>query len=195
MKAKERGTLFVLSGPSGVGKGTLRARALRDIEGLTYSVSCTTRPPRPGDREGVDYRFVSEDEFSRMVEQGRFLEYARVHGGPHYGTLREDVERELDAGRDVLLEIDVQGALQVRSLIPDAVTIFVLPPSEEELERRLRGRHTETETELRARLESARRELKEAPKYDRVLVNDDLDEASTALRRMVMDFREGRLRR
>ena len=95
----------------------------------------------------------------------------------------------------MLLEIDVQGALQVRSLIPDAVTIFVLPPSEEELERRLRGRHTETETELRARLESARRELKEAPKYDRVLVNDDLDEASTALRRMVMDFREGRLRR
>ena len=143
----------------------------------------------------MDYRFVSEDEFSRMVEQGRFLEYARVHGGPRYGTRREDVERELDAGRDVLLEIDVQGALQVRSLIPDAVTIFVLPPSEEELERRLRGRRTETETELRARLESARRELKEAPKYDYVLVNDDLDEASTALRRMVMDFREGRLRR
>lgn len=195
MKARKRGTLFVLSGPSGVGKGTLRARALEDIEGLTYSVSCTTRPPRPGDREGVDYRFVSEDEFSRMVEQGQFLEYAKVHGGPRYGTLREDVERELDAGRDVLLEIDVQGALQVRSLVPDAVTIFVLPPSEEELERRLRGRHTETETELRARLESSRQELEEAPKYDHVLVNDDLDEASAALRKMVMDSREGRLRR
>ena len=107
MDKKKRGTLFVLSGPSGVGKGTLRARALKDIEGLTYSVSCTTRRPRPGDREGVDYRFVSEEAFTRMVERGLFLEYAQVHGGPRYGTLREDVERELDAGRDMLLEIDV----------------------------------------------------------------------------------------
>ena len=195
MSAKNRGTLFVLSGPSGVGKGTLRARALKDIEGLTYSVSCTTRPPRPGDREGVDYRFVSDEEFTRMVGQGLFLEYARVHGGPRYGTLRADVERELDAGRDVLLEIDVQGARQVRSLMPDAVMIFVLPPSDEELERRLRGRGTETEAELRARMESARQELREAQKYDRVLVNDDLEKASADLRTMVMDFRVGRFRR
>lgn len=195
MNTKDRGTLFVLSGPSGVGKGTLRAAALRDIEGLTYSVSCTTRSPRPGDREGVDYRFVSDEDFSRMVEQGLFLEYARVHGGPRYGTLREDVERELDAGRDVLLEIDVQGALQVRSLLPDAVSIFVLPPSEEELERRLRGRGTETEAELRARLKSAGQELREAGKYDLILVNDDLNRASAELKKMIMDFREGRSRK
>ena len=121
------------------------------------------------------------------------MEYAQVHGGPRYGTLREDVERELDAGRDVLLEIDVQGALQVRALLPDAVLIFVLPPSDEELERRLRGRCTETESELQARLESARREMREAEKYDRLLVNDDLDRASEALRTMVLDFRKGRL--
>ena len=195
MNTKDRGTLFVLSGPSGVGKGALRAAALRDIEGLTYSVSCTTRSPRPGDREGVDYRFVSDEDFSRMVEQGLFLEYARVHGGPRYGTLREDVERELDAGRDVLLEIDVQGALQVRSLLPDAVSIFVLPPSEEELERRLRGRGTETEAELRARLKSAGQELREAGKYDLILVNDDLNRASAELKKMIMDFREGRSRK
>ena len=195
MNTKDRGTLFVLSGPSGVGKGTLRAAALRDIEGLTYSVSCTTRSPRPGDREGVDYRFVSDEDFSRMVEQGLFLEYARVHGGPRYGTLREDVERELDAGRDVLLEIDVQGALQVRSLLPDAVSIFVLPLSEEELERRLRGRGTETEAELRARLKSAGQELREAGKYDLILVNDDLNRASAELKKMIMDFREGRSRK
>ena len=193
MDKEKRGTLFVLSGPSGVGKGTLRDRALKDIEGLTYSVSCTTRRPRPGDREGVDYRFVTEEAFTRMVERGLFLEHAQVHGGPRYGTLREDVERELDAGRDVLLEIDVQGALQVRALLPDAVLIFVLPPSDEELERRLRGRCTETEAELQARLESARREMREAEKYDRLLVNDDLDRASEALRTMVLDFRKGRL--
>lgn len=194
MNTRSRGTLFVLSGPSGVGKGTLRAAALKDIEGLSYSVSCTTRPPRPGDREGIDYRFVSDEEFSRMIEDGLFLEYAQVHGGPRYGTLKADVDRELDAGRDVLLEIDVQGARQIRSLIPDAVMIFVLPPSEEELERRLRGRGTETEAELRARLDSARRELREVETYDYVLVNDDLDKASATLRTMIMNFREGRVR-
>ena len=185
----------MLSGPSGVGKGTLRTRALKGIEGLAYSVSCTTRSPRPEDREGVDYRFVSEDEFTRMAEQGLFLEHARVHGGPRYGTLREDVERELDAGHDVLLEIDVQGALQVRSLVPDSVMIFVLPPSEAELERRLRGRHTETESELRSRLESAKRELQQAEKYDHVLMNDDLDRASEGLRRIILSYREGGLRK
>ena len=192
---RHRGRLFVLSGPSGVGKGTLRTRALKGIEGLAYSVSCTTRSPRPEDREGVDYRFVSEDEFTRMAEQGLFLEHARVHGGPRYGTLREDVERELDAGHDVLLEIDVQGALQVRSLVPDSVMIFVLPPSEAELERRLRGRHTETESELRSRLESAKRELQQAEKYDHVLMNDDLDRASEGLRRIILSYREGGLRK
>ncbi|MDO4786509.1 MAG: guanylate kinase [Fretibacterium sp.] len=192
---RHRGRLFVLSGPSGVGKGTLRTQALKGIEGLAYSVSCTTRSPRPEDREGVDYRFVSEDEFTRMAEQGLFLEHARVHGGPRYGTLREDVERELDAGHDVLLEIDVQGALQVRSLVPDSVMIFVLPPSEAELERRLRGRHTETESELRSRLESAKRELQQAEKYDHVLMNDDLDRASEGLRRIILSYREGGLRK
>ena len=136
-----RGRLFILSGPSGVGKGTLRERALKDVEGLIYSISCTTRSPRPGERDGVEYRFVSEADFKRRVQEGLFLEHARVHDAC-YGTLRADVERELDAGNDVLLEIDVQGAKQVRSRLPDAISIFVAPPSLEELERRLRNRQT-----------------------------------------------------
>ena len=183
-----RGRLFILSGPSGVGKGTLRQRALNDIAGLVYSISGTTRAPRPGERDGVEYRFISPEDFEERVRQGRFLEYAHVHDAC-YGTLREDVERELSAGRDVLLEIDVQGALQVRRRVPDAVSIFVAPPSLEELEHRLRGRGTEDDAKLRLRLENAAKELSKAGEYDRVVVNGDLDEAAAALRKIILDYR------
>ncbi|MBR1673280.1 MAG: guanylate kinase [Fretibacterium sp.] len=183
-----RGRLFILSGPSGVGKGTLRERALDDIEGLVYSISCTTRRSRPGERDGVEYRFISRPDFEERVKQGRFLEYAHVHDA-FYGTLKEDVERELDAGHDVLLEIDVQGALQVRQRMPDAVSIFVAPPSLEELERRLRNRGTEGGEELRLRLKNAAEELQRAGEYDHVVVNDNLDEASLTLRKIILDYR------
>ncbi|MCR4818757.1 MAG: guanylate kinase [Fretibacterium sp.] len=183
-----RGRLFILSGPSGVGKGTLRKRALNDIKDLVYSISCTTRRPRPEEQDGVDYRFISSEDFEERVKQGAFLEYAHVHDAC-YGTLREDVERELSAGRDVLLEIDVQGALQVRRRVPGAVSVFVSPPSLEELEHRLRERGTEDDAKLRLRLKNAAAELRRAGEYDHVVVNGDLDEAASALRKIILDYR------
>ncbi|MCR5346470.1 MAG: guanylate kinase [Fretibacterium sp.] len=183
-----RGRLFILSGPSGVGKGTLRKRALNDIEDLVYSISCTTRRPRPEEQDGVDYRFISGEDFEERVKQGAFLEYAHVHDAC-YGTLREDVERELSAGHDVLLEIDVQGALQVRRRVPGAVSVFVSPPSLEELEHRLRGRGTEDDAELQLRLKNAAAELRQAEEYDHIVVNGDLDEAAAALRRLILNYR------
>ena len=174
----------MLSGPSGAGKGTLRMKALADIPGLVYSISCTTRQPRPGETDGVEYRFITRETFTKWVAQGKFLEYAHVHDDM-YGTLKADVMRELEAGNNVLLEIDVQGALQVREKIPQAVLVFVDVPSVEELERRLRNRHTETEEALRTRLANAVKELGLKGKYDRIIVNDDLDSACEELRRII----------
>jgi guanylate kinase len=178
-----KGKLFVLAGPSGVGKGTLRAKALSDIDGLAYSISCTTRAPREGEREGVDYRFLSKEDFKDRAARGLFLEHAFVHGN-HYGTLREDVERETAAGRDVLLEIDVQGARQIRKLLPapDSFLIFISPPSIAVLEERLRRRGTESEDKVRLRTETAKKEMEAAAEFDRVIVNDDLERASGELR-------------
>ena len=188
-KDTTRGRLSVLSGPSGVGKGTLRENALADMEGLVYSISCTTRKPRAGERDGVEYRFIAESDFEDRIKRGLFLEHARVHGA-YYGTLKEDVERERDAGRDVLLEIDVQGALQVRIAVPDAVLLFVAPPSLEELERRLRERGTEDEEKLRLRLRNAEHELAQSGKYDHVIVNDRLEDASAELRKIILAYRK-----
>jgi guanylate kinase len=182
-KEKKKGKLFVLAGPSGVGKGTLRAGALSGIDGLTYSISCTTRPPRAGEREGREYRFLSKEDFEDRAARGLFLEYAVVHGNC-YGTLREDVERETAAGRDVLLEIDVQGARQIRKMLPapDSFLIFVAPPSIEVLEGRLRRRGTEPQDIVRLRLETAEKEMEAVGEFDRVIVNDDLERACEELR-------------
>ena len=174
----------MLSGPSGAGKGTLREKALADIPGLVYSISCTTRQPRPGETDGVEYRFITREQFNDWIAQDKFLEYAHVHDDM-YGTLKADGMRELEAGHNVLLEIDVQGALQVRKKIPEAVLVFVDVPSVEELERRLRNRHTETEEALRTRLANAVKELGLKGMYDRVIVNDDLDSACEELRRII----------
>lgn len=140
------------------------------------SVSATTRRPRPGEREGVEYYFLDEEEFARKADAGGFLEWAEVHG-KLYGTPRQQVVEKMREGRDVLLEIDVQGAEQVRERMPDAVSVFVKPPSLEELERRLRERGTESEEELRERLKNARLESREAGKFDYVIVNDELSRA------------------
>ncbi len=174
----------MLSGPSGAGKGTLREHALQDIPNLVYSISCTTRRPRPGELDGREYRFITHEQFTAWVEQGRFLEYAHVHDDM-YGTLKADVIRELEAGRNVLLEIDVQGALQVRDKMPDALLVFVDVPSIGELERRLRDRHTETEAALQVRLANAVRERELKREYDYVVVNDDLDAACRELREII----------
>lgn len=179
------GKLFVISGPSGVGKGTLREHALNNIPGLVYSISCTTRKPRDGETDGIDYRFISHEKFREDIERGLFLEYAHVHED-YYGTLRADVEKELGRGRNVLLEIDVQGALQVKEKMPDAVLIFVAPPSIEVLEKRLRGRNTESESSLKVRLGNATKELELQNRYDYVIVNDDLDSSCEELRRIIL---------
>ena len=183
---KNRGCLVVLSGPSGAGKGTLRKRLFERIPELVFSISCTTRSPRVGEREGVDYGFVPERDFFRWRDQGVFLEWAEVHGH-YYGTRREDVERELASRKCVVLEIDVQGARRVKSLFPEALLIFIMPPSSSVLQERLRHRGSEEEDSLALRMENALREMDQASLYDRVVVNDDLE---SALERLVPMVRE-----
>ncbi len=174
------GQLFVISAPSGVGKSTLIRNVLATCANLKFSVSCTTRPPRPEEINGKDYIFIEQEEFLRGIGSGRFLEWAEVHGN-YYGTDRQPIEKWLSAGQDVILDIDVQGARMVRCAIPGTVTIFVLPPSLEELRERLRNRATESAEQLAVRFEAARRELFDAPWYDYVIVNDDLEEAAADL--------------
>ena len=178
------GRLFVLSGPSGAGKGTLRENALKDIPELVYSISCTTRHPREGETDGIQYRFITREDFEGRIARDEFLEYAHVHDDM-YGTLKADVMKELDAGKNVLLEIDVQGALQVKAKFPEAVLVFVDVPSIQELERRLRDRHTETESALQTRLANAVKERSLKDKYDYIIVNDTLESACAELRRII----------
>lgn len=172
--------LFVVSGPAGVGKGTLVARVRAKRPSLGLPVSATTRNPRPGEVDGVSYHFISDEEFSARVERGEFLEWAQVHDH-RYGTLKSEVDACLTRGESVILEIDVQGGNNVRRAYPDVVRIFVEPPSWDVLVARLRGRGTESEESLKIRLNTARGELELAPTYDVRIVNDDLDEATAEL--------------
>lgn len=170
----------MVSGPSGTGKGTLVERIRRARPDLGLTVSATTRDPRPGEVDGVAYHFLTEEAFSRAVDEGAFVEWAEVFGH-RYGTLVSEVRKNLDAGRSVILEIDVQGALNVHRTFPDAVLVFIAPPSPEELERRLRGRGTEDEATIRRRLARAAKEMELAGEYDVTIVNDDLDLATEEL--------------
>ena len=183
MHKGKRGVLFVFSGPSGVGKGTLKAKLFEEFaDQIAYSVSATTRGPRQGEVDGKDYFFISRQEFERRVKNNEFLEHAEFAGNC-YGTPRAYVEKLLDSGMNVVLEIDVQGALQVMKSMPECVSVFILPPSFEELEHRLRGRGTETEEKVRERLETAKRELPYAPQYDYQIVNGgDIEAAYQSLR-------------
>lgn len=183
-----RGRLFVLSGPAGVGKGTVIAEVFKQIDGLVYSVSCTTRLPRPGEVDGVNYHFMSEARFEENVRAGSFLEWAFVHGN-RYGTRRDIVEQTLETGSDVLLEIDVQGAAQVKEKMPEAVMIFIEPPSFEELMSRLRSRGTETPEQLALRIENAKRELGDAGKYEYRIVNGKVCDAARDLVEIIRKFR------
>mgnify|MGYP000599248241 FL=1 len=187
MRKGKRGVLFVFSGPSGVGKGTLKAKLFEEFaDRIAYSVSATTRGPREGEVDGKDYFFISRQEFERRVKNNEFLEHAEFAGNC-YGTPRAYVEKLLDSGMNVVLEIDVQGALQVMKSMPECVSVFILPPSFEELEHRLRGRGTETEEKVRERLETAKRELPYAPQYDYQIVNGgDIEAAYQSLREVFL---------
>ena len=178
--AAVRGMLIVVSSPSGGGKGTLIKRALNSVSNLGYSVSYTTRAPRPGETNGREYFFVSPARFEEMAQAGEFLESANVHGYL-YGTSREQVERERLAGRDIILEIDVQGAASIRGMVDDAVTIFILPPSFEVLRQRLIARATDPPADLERRLLGAPAEVKQYKDFQYVILNDDVEGAANQL--------------
>ena len=182
----EKGTLIILSGPSGVGKGTVR-KILENLEGMSFyfSVSMTTRAPRPGEVPGKDYIYVSKEEFDRYIEKGNFLEWAEFVGN-RYGTPRDIAESYLNKGVDVLLEIETRGAKQVIAKCPDALSIFLVPPSMDALEARIRGRSTEDEETIRRRLDRARSELELASQYKRVVVNDDAERAAKEIRDIIL---------
>ncbi len=185
--------LFVLSAPSGTGKSSLVARLLDEVGGLRFSVSHNTRPPRPGEREGVHYHFVGRARFEELVAQGAFLEWAHVHGDLK-GTALHEVRRAREDGVDLLLDLDVQGAAQVRARQPRAVTVLVLPPSAEEMERRLRGRAQDSPAAIARRLDDARREVRRWDEFDYLVVNDDFEGAAAALASVVRAERARRER-
>jgi guanylate kinase len=180
----ERGKVFVITGPSGVGKGTLIGRLLDAVPELELSISATTRGPREGEEDGRDYHFLTEPEFQRRVDAGDFLEYA-TYAGNRYGTLRSAVESRLDEGRSVVLEIEVQGASQVRQSMPEAVQIFIAPPDPAVLRERLVGRATDSEEEIEKRLRRAEVELEAQVDFQHVIVNDEVERAAAELERLV----------
>lgn len=182
---QSKGFLVVLSGPSGVGKNTVLSTVLPQVPGLQYSISVTTRPPRPGEVHGQDYFFVSEEEFDRLVQEDRLLEWAEFVGY-RYGTPRDYIEQCLQAGMTVIMDIDIQGARQVRQKMPEAILVFLWPPSLDELSRRIRERGKDSEAAISRRLSMARQELQAVCDYDYVIVNDSVEKAAAELRAIVM---------
>lgn len=172
----KRGKLYVISGPSGVGKGTLVSKLVEARDDVVISVSATTRSPRPGEVDGVNYFFLTPDRFQELIDQDGLIEWAS-YAGNFYGTPRSFVEEQLDAGRNVILEIEVQGAFQVKEKMPDSTLIFIEPPSMEELERRIVGRGTETPEVIASRMQVARLEMDRKMEYDIAIMNDDIDSA------------------
>jgi guanylate kinase len=186
-----RGTLFIVAAPSGAGKSSLVNAVLAKEPGIALSISFTSRAPRPGERHAQHYHFVDKGEFERMIAAGDFFEYALVHGD-YKGTARQSVEPQLAAGRDVLLEIDWQGARQVRAKMPDAVSVFILPPSKATLEQRMRNRGQDSEQTIAHRLAAAREEMSHYDEFDYLIVNENFDAAAAELRSI---FVAQRLRR
>jgi guanylate kinase len=180
--------VWIVSGPSGSGKSTLVEKIL-EMPGTMFSISCTTRPPRPAESAGKWYDFVTEREFERMIGEDAFLEHARVFGKHWYGTPRKWLERAREAKKDLVLEIDVQGAAQVKEKLPGALAIFIVPPSRQELERRIRDRGQDSDEEIARRLERARQEIQKFTDYNYVVVNDDLERAGREVQAIVTSAR------
>ncbi|NPA13219.1 MAG: guanylate kinase [Aquificae bacterium] len=183
-----KGKLFILSSPAGGGKTTISNLLTQEIPNLKRIITCTTRPPREGEKNGVDYIFLSKSEFETKIGEGGFLEYATVHGN-YYGTPRESVERELSQGNDVLLVIDVQGMKQIKEKITDAVSIFLMPPSVEELINRM-GKRGDSPQEIQKRLETAKKEIPHWKDYDYIVVNDKLQEAKEKVKCIILSYRQ-----
>ena len=183
----KQGRIIIISGPSGVGKGTVVKRIMAADPNLCFSVSATTRTIRPGEVDGVSYFFISKEQFEEMIQKGEFLEYAS-YAGNYYGTPEPAVNAALAQGRSVVLEIEVQGALQVMKRRPDAVSVFIAPPSFEELRRRLNGRGTDAPEVIEQRLAKANYELTFAPQFDHIVVNDNLEKAEQEVYKLVSDF-------
>ena len=181
---EEKGILFILSGPSGVGKGTVRQRLFEQETHLKYSVSATTREKRAGEQEGIDYFYTTKEQFEAMIQNGELLEHAQYVEN-YYGTPRAYVEEQLEKGNDVFLEIEVQGALQVKENFPEGVFIFLFPPSLEELKNRIIGRGTESDELVRNRLKEAEKEIRMMSEYDYVVVNDDVDQAVQKIKAVI----------
>jgi guanylate kinase len=192
MKMSQRkNNIFIISAPSGAGKSTLIHLLLAQIPSLFFSVSHTTRAPRPGEREGIDYFFIAQASFEEMIRSNQFLEWAKVHGS-YYGTSRNMLERSANEGKDLILDIDVQGAAQVRKELPDAVSVFILPPSYEVLRARLMQRQKDSVEQVEKRLITARKEIEHWREYEYIVINEELNEAFESLSSLV---RGERLRR
>lgn len=181
----KKGLLIVISGPSGAGKGTVCKTLLKKVRDLNISISMTTRKPRVGEIEGINYYFVQEDYFKKMIEKGELLEYARVYDN-YYGTPKRKVLEKLNQGKDVILEIDIQGALKVKSQFPKGVFIFIMPPSMEELKNRIQKRGTETEEEVTKRFQSSYREINYVSKYNYIVINDKIEKAVERVKSIII---------
>lgn len=192
--AGQRGTIFVVSAPSGAGKTTLCRRLIAELDGIDFSVSYTTRAPRMGEREGVDYHFVSREQFEKKIAAEEFVEWAVVDG-EHYGTLAQSLRESSAGGRDILLDLDTQGAENIRRAFPDALLVFILPPGRSVLRERLSKRGTESVQDVERRLALAADEVRKSPLYDFVVINDDFETAYDELRSIVVADRSRQIRR
>ena len=186
VKKKRYGTLIVLSGPSGAGKGTICAELLRQVDNLRFSVSMTTRLPRGNEVDGKDYYFVTKEEFEDGIQKDNFLEYAKVHGDNYYGTPKDKVVEALNNGEDIILEIDIQGALEVKEKMIDGVFIFIMPPSMRELKDRLVKRNTETKDKIIERFKNAYKEINEVTKYNYIVINDEVQNAVDKVKAIIL---------
>ncbi len=186
VKRKKTGTLIVLSGPSGAGKGTICNELLKQVDTLSLSISMTTRSPRGNEVDGKDYYFVTKEQFEEDIKKGNFLEYAKVHGDNYYGTPKRKVEESLASGKDIILEIDIQGALEVKEKMEESIFIFIMPPSMRELKDRLIKRNTESKDKIIERFKNAYKEINEVTKYNYIVINDEIQNAVDKVKAIIL---------